>query len=50
MHRLDNTTSRKGLNVRQAAFANKQYKSHQRVGFPSDIIDSLAAQDDQKAL
>jgi len=44
-HRLDNATSRKGLNARQAAFANKQYKSHRRVGLPSDIIQSLATQD-----
>jgi hypothetical protein len=43
--RLDNATSRKGLNARQAAFANKQYKSHRRVGLPSDIIKSLAIQD-----
>src|SRR5712691_7101509 len=34
-HHLDNATSRKGLNVHQAAFTNKQYKSHWRVGLPS---------------
>src|SRR5260221_14791448 len=45
MHRLDNTTSRKGLNACQAAFANKRYKSHRRVGLPNDIIQSLAIQD-----
>ena len=36
--------SRKGLDARQAAFANKKYKSHRRVGLPSDVIASLAAQ------
>jgi len=49
-HRLDNMTSRKGLNVHQAAFANKQYKSHWRIGLPSDIIESLATQDEYKTL
>jgi hypothetical protein len=47
---LDNATSRKGLNACQATFANKQYKSHQRVGLPSDIIESLATQNNYKAL
>ena len=42
--RLDNATSRKGLDACQAAFANKQYKSHRRIGLPSDIIKSLATQ------
>ena len=42
---LDNATSRKGLDARQAAFANKQYKSHRKVGLPSEITQSLGAQD-----
>ena len=41
---LDNTTSRNGLNAHQAAFANKQYKSYQRVGLPSDITKPPTAQ------
>jgi len=41
---LDNATSRNGLNVHQAAFANKQYKSHWRVGLASDITKPLTAQ------
>ena len=44
-HHLDNMTSRKGLDTHQAAFANKQYKSHQRVGLPTNIIEALASQD-----
>ncbi len=47
---LDNTISRKGLNAHQAAFANKKYKSHQRVGLPSEIIESLSAKDTIKTL
>jgi hypothetical protein len=47
-YRLDNTISRKGLNVRQAAFANKKYKSHQRVGLPNDILDSINTKDTSK--
>jgi hypothetical protein len=39
---LDNAPSRKGLDTQQAAFANKKYKSHRRVGLPSDIIASMA--------
>ena len=50
MHRLDNATSRKGLNACQAAFANKKYKSHRSVGVPGDIMKALAIQDVQKAL
>jgi len=42
--RLDNAISRKGLNVCQAAYANKKYKSHRKVGLPSDIIASINAQ------
>ena len=45
LHRLDNMTSRKGLNARQAAFANKRYKSHRRVGLPHDIVQSMDTQD-----
>jgi len=45
INRLDNTTSRKGLNAQQAAFANRRYKSHRRVGLPGDIIQDLADQD-----
>ena len=41
--RLDNATSRKGLDARQAAYANKKYKSHRRVGLPSDIIAAINA-------
>jgi hypothetical protein len=44
--RLDNTTSRKGLNTHQAAYANKKYKSHRKVGLPNDIKASIAAEDD----
>jgi hypothetical protein len=43
--RLDNAITRLGLNARQAAFANKKYKLHRRVGLPSDIIAALAPQD-----
>jgi hypothetical protein len=32
---------RKGLNAQQAALANKKYKSHRKVGLPSDIITSI---------
>jgi hypothetical protein len=46
--RLDNTTSRKGLNAREAAFANKQYKSHRRVGLSADILASIKAKDASK--
>lgn len=45
---FDNTPSRKKLDAHQATFANKQYKSHRRVGLPSDIIESMAAQDKSK--
>jgi hypothetical protein len=38
---------RKGLDAQQAAFANKKYKSHQRIGLLSDILASLATQDVQ---
>jgi hypothetical protein len=31
----------KGLDVVQTAFAVKKYKSHRRVGLPSDIIASM---------
>jgi len=48
--RLDNATSRKGLDAHQAAFVNKQYKSHWKVGTPNDIIKSLASQDQKKDL
>ena len=43
---LDNATSRKGLDARQAAYANKKYKSHRKVGLPNDIKASIAAEDD----
>ena len=36
---------RKGLDARQAAVANKKYKSHRKIGLPSDIIASLATND-----
>jgi hypothetical protein len=36
---------RKGLDAQQAAFVNKKYKSHQRIGLPSDILASLATND-----
>jgi len=49
-NRLDDNPSRKGLNVHQAAFANKQYKSHRRVSLPGDIIKSLAIKDARKTL
>jgi hypothetical protein len=32
---------RKGLNAWQAALANKKYKSHGKIGLPSDIIASI---------
>ena len=32
---------RKGLNGRDAAVANKVYKSHRKIGLPGDIITSL---------
>jgi len=43
--RLDKTITRKGLNTRQAAFANRKYASHRRVGLLSDIIASLDTED-----
>ena len=36
--------------MHQAAFANKKYKSHWRVGLPSEIIESLLAKDTFKTL
>jgi hypothetical protein len=36
---------RKGLDVCQAATANKIYKSHRKIGLPSDVIASLARTD-----
>ena len=48
--RLDKMTSRKRLDAYQAAFANKQYKSHRKVGTPNEIIQSLASQDQKKHL
>jgi hypothetical protein len=47
--RLDKMIARKGLNARQAAYANRTYKSHRRVGLPSDIIASLAMKDTLKS-
>jgi len=35
----------KGLNAREAALANKKYKSHRKVGLPRDIIDSMDVSD-----
>lgn len=32
---------RKGLNAQQTAFAIKKYKSHRRVGLPSEILASM---------
>jgi hypothetical protein len=32
---------KKGLNIKQATYANKKYKSHRKVGLPRDIIDSM---------
>jgi len=32
---------RKGLDARQAAVANKKYKSHRKIGLPGDIIASI---------
>lgn len=49
MPHLDNKPPRKKLDAHQAAFANKQYKSHQRVGLPGDIFKSLATKGKQKA-
>ena len=46
--RLDNALSRKGLDARQAAFTNRKYKSHHRVGLLADIITAIA-QDAQRA-
>jgi len=36
---------RKGLNARQAALANKKYKSHRKIGLLSDIIASIDESD-----
>ena len=33
---------RKGLDGRDAAVANRIYKSHQKIGLPGDITASLA--------
>jgi hypothetical protein len=35
----------KGLDAQQAAFANRKYKSHWRIGLLSDILTSLATVD-----
>ena len=43
-YQLISQLSRKGLNTHQATFANKIDKSHWCVGFPTDIIATLAAQ------
>ncbi|EIN06656.1 hypothetical protein PUNSTDRAFT_72602 [Punctularia strigosozonata HHB-11173 SS5] len=32
---------RKGLNVEQAAFANRKYKQHRRVGVPAEVIAAM---------
>src|SRR6266851_8650182 len=47
--RLDKTITRKGLNTCQAAYANRKYASHRRVGLPSDILASLAIEDTLKS-
>ena len=47
--RLDKTITRKGLNARQAAYANRKYASHRRVGLPTDILASLAIEDTLKS-
>jgi hypothetical protein len=31
----------KGLDAKQAIYANKKYKSHCKVGLPRDIINSM---------
>ena len=36
---------RNGLNAQQAALANKKYKSHRKIGLPSDITPSMGASD-----
>jgi hypothetical protein len=36
---------KKGLNARQAAVATKKYKSHRKIGLPSDIISSIPTND-----
>ena len=46
---LDKTIARKGLNTCQAAYTNQTYKSHRRVGLPSNIIASLAMEDTLKS-
>jgi len=46
---LDKTITRKGLNTCQAAYANRKYASHRRVGLPSDILASLAIEDTLKS-
>ena len=32
---------KKGLDARQAAVANKKYKSHRKIGLPGNIIASI---------
>ena len=46
---LDKMITRKGLNAHQAAFTNRKYMSHRRVGLPSDIIASLDTEDTLKS-
>jgi len=46
---LDKTITRKGLNAHQAAYANRKYTSHRRVGLPSNILASLAIEDTLKS-
>ena len=41
-------SSRKGLNVREAAFAVKKYKSHRYVGTVKEIKEFIAAQEARK--
>ena len=47
--RLDNATSRKGLNAHHPHSQIKNTSSHRRVGLPGDIIASLAAKDDPES-
>jgi hypothetical protein len=46
---LDKTIIRKGLNMHQAAYTNRKYASHRRVGLPSNIPASLAIEDTLKS-
>jgi hypothetical protein len=41
---------RKGLDIHQAAFAVKKYRSHRRVGLPAKILQEMKLQDSRRTM